>query len=139
MKKWAVLFAVFLVAVIVLADTQYLGLLRQLYAFPYGDKVGHFVLFGFLSLLVNLAAFERWPNRERGWVALRVSLLLAVLIGLEEFSQRFFPSRHASIRDLLASYLGVATFAWMAVRIRRRVATSASPRDRSGDATRPLP
>ncbi len=121
MKKWAGLLAVFIVAVIVLADTQHLGFLGAVYDFPYGDKVGHFVLFGLLTLLVNLAAFERWPQRGSGWLALRVSGVLAVLIGLEELSQKLFPSRESSIWDLLASYVGVAVFAWAAVKIRKRI------------------
>ena len=124
MKKWAGLFGLLIVAVIVLADTQHLGLLARLYDFPQGDKVGHFVLYGILSLLVNLAAFDRWPHMERNRLALRVSIVLAILIGLEEFSQRFFPSRNASIWDLGASYLGVAVFTWVATRIRKRAAPS---------------
>ncbi len=124
MKKWAVLFAVFILAVVVLADTRHLGFMGRLYDFPYGDKVGHFVLFGLLNLLVTLAAFERWPKRQPRWLALRVSAVLAILIGLEELSQRLFPSRQSSIWDLGASYLGVAVFAWLAVRIRRRVVPS---------------
>ncbi len=127
MKKWAVLFAVFIVAVIVLADTRNLGFLARLYDFPYGDKVGHFVLYGVLSLLVNLAAFERWPRREKGWLAIRVSAVLAVLIGLEELSQRLFPSRQSSLWDLSASYLGMVVFAWIAARIGKRVVLSAPP------------
>ncbi len=125
MKKWAVLFAVFIVAVVVLADTRHLGFIASLYDFPYGDKVGHFVLFGVLALLVNLAAFERWPKQERGWLALRVSVVLAILIGLEELSQRLFPSRQSSIWDLLASYAGVAAFAWVAMRITNKTPPTA--------------
>jgi VanZ family protein len=117
MKKWAVLFGLVLIAVVVLADTGHLGFLARLYDFPEGDKVGHFVLFGLLSLLVNLAAFERWPKLGRGWLRVRVSLALAVVIGLEELSQRLFPSRQSSIWDLAASYLGVACSAWLATRI----------------------
>lgn len=120
MKKWAVLFGIFIVAVVVLADTEHLGLVARVYDFPYGDKVGHFVLFGILSLLVNLAAFQQWGKLNRTWLALGVSAVLAILIGLEELSQRLFPSRRASIWDLLASYAGVACFTilalWLAAR-----------------------
>jgi hypothetical protein len=47
----AVLMAAFIV--IVLADTGDLGFLHAAYDFPGGDKAGHFVLFGMLSLLTN--------------------------------------------------------------------------------------
>ncbi len=126
MKKWAVLFGVFIVAVIVLADTRHLGFLGRLYDFPYGDKVGHFLLFGLLSLLVNLAVLERWRESEAWHVVLGVSLILVGLIGLEEFSQRFFPARTSSIWDLTASYLGVALFAWAALRIAGTKRTTAA-------------
>jgi hypothetical protein len=117
MKKWAALFGTVIIAVIVLADRGQLGFLSRFYDFPHGDKVGHFSLFGLLSLLVNLAVFEAWPKRDRLPLALRASVLLAALIGLEEYSQQWFPTRHSSIWDLTASYLGVIFFAWMALRI----------------------
>ena len=124
MKKWAVLFGLVIVAIIVLADTRHLGPVGAVYDFPYGDKVGHFVLYGLLSLLVNLAVFERWPGRSRSWLAVRTSVVLAILIGLEELSQRLFPSRSSSVWDLLASYLGVAAFAWVATLVAKRKAMS---------------
>lgn len=82
MKRWAVAFGIMIIAIIVLADRGQLGFLGRLYDFPNGDKVGHFVLFGLLTLLVNLAVFERWPERNRLALALRASVILAVLIGM---------------------------------------------------------
>ncbi len=117
-KQVAVVYGVGIVAIIVLADTQHLGFLGRLYDFPYGDKLGHIVVFGLLSLLVNMAALERRPGNTA--VVLRASLGLAVVIGLEELSQRWLPARTSSAWDLLASYLGVAAFAWMALWISRR-------------------
>lgn len=120
MKRWAVAFGVMIIAIIVLADRGQLGFLGRLYDFPNGDKVGHFVLFGLLTLLVNLAVFERWPERNRLALALRASVILAVLIGMEEYSQRWFRTRHSSWTDLMASYLGVIVFAWLAIKIDQR-------------------
>lgn len=119
MKRWAIFFGVFIVIVIILADTQHLGALGAVYRFPYGDKVGHFVLFGLLSLAVNLSVFEARPASDFKRLAVITSLLLALAIGLEEYSQRFFPTRTSDIIDLTASYLGVALFAWLAVRLKR--------------------
>ena len=117
-RRWTVVYGAVIVAIIVLADTQHLGFLGRLYDFPYGDKLGHFLVFGLLSLMVNMAVLERRPGNAK--VVLRATLVLAVLIGLEEFSQRWFPSRTSSAWDLMASYLGVATSAWIAIRIRRK-------------------
>ncbi len=117
-RRLAVFYGLGIVAIIVLADTQHLGFLGRLYDFPYGDKLGHFFVFGLLSLLVNMAVLERWPGNRM--VVLRTTLVLAALIAIEEFSQRWFPARTSSAWDLMASYLGVATFAWLAVQISRR-------------------
>ncbi len=124
MKRWAIFFGLFLVIIVVLADTRHLGDLGAIYNFPYGDKVGHFILFGLLSLAVNLSVFEARPNLDRNRLAVIVSLLLALVIGLEEISQRFFPTRTADIFDWLASCSGVASFAWLAVKIKMRPSLS---------------
>jgi hypothetical protein len=47
-------------------------------------------------------------------------LILALLISLEEFSQRSFPSCTFDLVDLTASYLGVIFFSWLALRTKRR-------------------
>jgi VanZ family protein len=106
--KWiAAGFAVFILAVIVLADAHLLGPLRGLYAVAYADKIGHFVLYGLLALFIQLAL----PARPKLWRSvLGVSLALAALIGLEEWSQSRFPSRTMDAADLLASYAGLTTF-----------------------------
>lgn len=118
MKYLAALFAVFIVIVIALADANLLGFLRRLYDFPNGDKMGHLVLFGILSFLVNRTALRlpRLKNRARTVTA--ATLLLALLIGLEEWSQRWFPNRTSDWVDLACSYLGVALGAWIAFKSR---------------------
>jgi VanZ family protein len=47
-------------------------------------------------------------------------VILALLIGLEEFSQQNFSSRTFSLSDLMASYLGLIFFSWLALRIQER-------------------
>lgn len=119
--KWAAsLFTILIVVIIVMADAgvlaRYLGFL---YLYPYGDKVGHFFLYGILAFLLNLALFRSHPDRSRTWVALRYGLILVVLIGLEEFSQQYFSSRIYDMVDLTFSYLGVFCFSVLAVRINK--------------------
>ena len=121
MKWLAILFAFLLLLIIVLADMgalpRYLQLLKDL---PYGDKAGHFILYGILTLLADLALFGAHPERSREWLTVTSGLILALLIGIEEFSQQYFASRTASLIDLAASYLGVSFFSWLALRIARR-------------------
>lgn len=117
MKRLAILFGSFIVLVIALANLGMLGILGFLNEIPLGDKLGHFVLYGILTLLVDLALFRSRPDLSRRLLALRVALILALFIGLEEFSQTFFPNRSFDLVDLAFGYLGVVFFSWMALRI----------------------
>ena len=116
----AVLFTLFILLIIVMADlgvlAQYLGFL---YRFPFGDKVGHFVLYGILAFLLNLALFRSVLAQSRSAVAVRCGLILALLIGLEEFSQQYFANRTFDLVDLAFSYLGVIGFSWLALKIKK--------------------
>jgi len=123
-KWWAALLGVVILVIIVLNDTHHLGVLELMYRVPHADKVAHFGLFGLLSLLTNLAVFERWPRLARSALALRTSGLLAVLMALEELSQKLFPNRTASVWDLAAGWLGVMCFTFLALFIACRRAAS---------------
>ncbi len=125
-KRWAILCGLAVILIVILADTRRLGFLGAIYDFPNGDKVGHFLLFGLLSLLVNLAVFEARPQVEKMRLAWGTSIVLALLIGAEELSQRWIASRTSSLLDLAASYLGVTIFACMAVVIQKRLNRRAS-------------
>jgi polysaccharide biosynthesis protein VpsQ len=114
MKWLTILFTLFLLLIIVLADTGHLGILNVVYHIPYADKVGHFVLYGILALLINLTLFRSVPTQNRIWITVISALVLIVLIGIEEFSQRNFSNRTFSLQDLTASYLGVIFFSWLA-------------------------
>jgi VanZ family protein len=118
MKRWAIFFGLFMVAIIALADTGHLGKLGLVYAFPGGHWVGHFMLFGLLSFVINWSLFEEYPLSSRTRLAITATLILALFIGLEEYSQQFFPVRHPDLLDFTFSCLGVASFAWLAVRLK---------------------
>jgi len=118
--KWAaVLFGLFIIAIIVLADKGMLGILGVINQIPFGDKAGHFILYGILTLLVELALFRALPHLNRRLLVFRTALILTLLIGLEEFSQQYFPSRTFDLIDLTFSYLGVAFFSWLALQIKK--------------------
>jgi len=121
--KWiTIFFALFIILIIVLADMGKLGLLRLVNQIPYGDKAGHFMLYGVLILLIDLTLFRLLPHPSTTLrtspklIAVISGLTLALLIGLEEASQQFFASRTFSLRDLIASYLGVIFFSWLALK-----------------------
>jgi len=117
--KWlAILFTLFILLVIVLADTgilnHYVGFL---YEFPFGDKAGHFILYGIITLFLDLTLFRARPDQSRRRLAVQCGLVLALLIGLEEFSQQYFSSRTFDLVDLTFSYLGVVFFSWVALKV----------------------
>jgi VanZ family protein len=105
--QWiAIGFVVFLAMIIILADYRHLpSFITMLYSFPYGDRIGHFVLFGLLSLLLRIASpvpLIRIMNRNFPVF----TLVLAVFIIGEEMSQIFIPVRTFSWGDLAASLAG---------------------------------
>jgi VanZ family protein len=118
MKWLAILFTLFILLVILLADAgilnRYVGFI---YEFPLADKAGHFILYGILTLLIDLALFRARPEQSRRRLAIQCGLVLALLIGLEEISQQYFSSRSFDLVDLTFSYLGVAFFSWVALRM----------------------
>lgn len=115
----AALYIVLLVVIIFIADGQYSHLLHPIRGIPYGDKISHFLLMGFLSLLVNLSlSCARF--RVLGIYILKGSLIVALLVTLEEFSQLFIKYRTFDLVDLLSDYLGIFLFGRIAYFIQRR-------------------
>jgi len=73
---------------------------------PYGDKVGHFFIFGLLTLLGNLALKLR--QITIGSLKIYVaSLLVFAFAIIEELSQVFFPDRTLDLVDVIAGTLGI--------------------------------
>lgn len=70
---------------------------------PHGDKLGHFSLMAIATFLSNIALRGR---AVRG--VLLGSLVVFVLITLEEVRQHFVPTRSFSFGDLLANTVGIA-------------------------------
>ena len=119
MKWLTILFTLFIVLIIILADTGNLGILAILYRIPFADKLGHFILYGILILLIDLTLLRSIPSGRRSGIVLLSGLTLALLIGIEELSQQYFSNRTFDLVDLSASYLGVFLFSLLAWRIVR--------------------
>lgn len=119
MKYITILFALLILFIIVLADLGELGFLKLLNQIPYADKAGHFILYGILTLLLDLTFIRTLPARSPRLLVVSIGLILAVLIGAEEFSQQYFPNRTFDLVDLTFSYLGVLFFSWVALRIKK--------------------
>jgi VanZ family protein len=112
MKVLALLFLFLIILIIVAADLDAIPpFVRDVYRFPNGDKVGHFILYGILGYLLARA----FPRRLRlGRFNFPVVILgLLFFVALEEFSQSFF-ARTASFADLAFSFLGIWLGTWLA-------------------------
>jgi polysaccharide biosynthesis protein VpsQ len=117
MKSIAFFYTLFIVAIIILANTGGLPpFLRAAYDFPGGDKIGHFLLYGLLTLLLTLTFLRSLRNTDPQRVAVSVGLILALFLLAEEVSQLYIPRRTFNILDLLAGWLGLivgGSAAWM--------------------------
>ncbi|MBI5825386.1 MAG: VanZ family protein [Chloroflexi bacterium] len=120
MKYLSILFFIFIITIIVLADNGNIPpFIRSLYDFENGDKLGHLILYGLLTFFITRVFLSPLPSKSRSWVTLSVGLILALGIALEEWSQQFFSARTFDLLDLLASYLGVLVGGWAAYKIKR--------------------
>ena len=118
-KMLTAVYVLILAGIIVLADingTSYFGFIGYI---PYGDKLGHFVLMGTLSLMVNLALRAR--NLRIGKFSyLLGSLITAAVVLVEEISQIFVSGRTFDFGDLLFDYAGIFVFGEIARLIYRK-------------------
>jgi hypothetical protein len=78
-------------------------------ALPHGDKLGHFGLFGFLTLLANFACGLKTISLRFLRVYLGAALVFTFAL-VEELSQFFIASRTLDSIDLLADIAGILAF-----------------------------
>lgn len=103
-------FFVFILWVIYMANTGQSSVFFDLIKVaPYGDKAGHFILFGLLTLGANFAT--RLKTLKLGTINIFIGTLLVTLFVLiEELSQYYSPMRTLDIEDLLADAVGIVVF-----------------------------
>ena len=107
MESLAILFTLFIIALIILANRGEIPpCIKAIYDFPNGDKVGHFILFGLLNFFITSAFLSRFKHDPKR-IALSVGLILALAVAVEEFSQQYFSARTFDLMDLMASHVGV--------------------------------
>lgn len=73
---------------------------------PYGDKIGHFLLFGILALLINKALNYRMIRRYNIRLYLG-SVIVFVFAFCEECSQLAFETRKFDVVDMLFDLFGI--------------------------------
>jgi len=124
-KLLTVFYLLVLIGIVFIADNSKMRhLLFFVYTIPYGDKLGHFFLMGILSFLINLA----WSCKtvKLGKLnLLRGSLLVAVLVTVEEFSQLLIKWRTFDLTDLIFDCFGIFVFGQLAKQIQKSRRTAA--------------
>ncbi|WP_421871742.1 VanZ family protein [Marinoscillum sp.] len=74
----------------------------------HGDKLGHFLLYGILSFLLNVALNHRKISSIRVPIG---SILVLAFALIEEFTQLAFASRTFDWVDMLCDVVGIGLFA----------------------------
>jgi len=103
-----ILFSCFIVWVIYMANTgQNNAIFQIVKETPYGDKIGHLLLFGLLTLVLNFGLmFKTFMNGKY----LLGTVLVCIFVLIEETSQYWIPTRTFDGFDLLADTLGILLF-----------------------------
>ncbi|BDS06213.1 hypothetical protein NT6N_12530 [Oceaniferula spumae] len=133
-----IVYSLLLLAVIAAADFSFsTGLAESkashwFHSIPAGDKLGHFLLFGGLSFIANwvLAGCVRCRRVADVRRHLLLTLVVWLLVILEECSQLYLPHRNFDRWDIVADSAGILFFAALAVGLveyRRRRASDLLP------------
>ena len=106
-------FFIFILWVIFMANTgQDTFLFEMTRRIPFGDKLGHILVFGTLTLFANLALQGRcirYHFMSIYWGAVAV----LIFVTLEELSQYFIATRSLDVWDYLANLVGIFGFSWL--------------------------
>jgi VanZ family protein len=108
MTRIALAYAALFAVAVVAADAGWLPRFAEwLHDLPFADKAVHFVMFGTLALMANLALASR-GNRSLLRAIVIGSIIVLIVATAEEYSNRYLIMRDWSLGDLAANYLGVA-------------------------------
>jgi len=105
-----IIFFIFILWVIYLANTGQSSVFFELVKMvPYGDKFGHILLFGFLTLGINISTKYKVVRIKNIPIFIgTISVFIFVLI--EELSQSFVLTRTMDIDDFYADIIGITVF-----------------------------
>ena len=100
-------FLLFIIWIIYLANTGsnsvFFDFVKTL---PLGDKIGHFILFGFLTFICIIAS----KYRSFQFVGIQIyypAIFIFVFVVLEEISQIYISSRTFDLTDLASDVIGI--------------------------------
>jgi hypothetical protein len=114
------LYVALLAGIVFLADhSEYHNLFGGVRRIPGGDKLGHFLLMGLFSFLLNASLSCRTVRVFFARVLLG-SLIACAAVTLEELSQIFVRYRTFDPADLVFDYAGIWAFGRLALHLKLR-------------------
>lgn len=127
-RKLTILYVLFLLALLFTVDFGFHEkIYRMVRMVPYGDKIGHFFFMGTLAFGINLSIKNKTISLF-GKKILKGSLIVFVIVTLEELSQGLLPHRTLSWQDWAADTLGILQGSFLAVAQIDRLTRSGSNR-----------
>jgi len=105
---------------------KYVEFFMFIHQIPFADKIGHFILIGLLAFSINLSLQCSTITLMKRQI-LKGSFIVFIFITLEEGSQYFIASRQFDIGDLLANYLGILFFSWLALYFKKYLNLKTTP------------
>ena len=115
-----IVFFLFIIWIIYLANS---GLNSIFFDFvktiPFGDKLGHFILFGSLTFFATIILKFRTFSIGKFHIYYGFTFVSAFVI-IEEFSQIFIASRTFDLLDLSADFIGIITATILAYIIQKQ-------------------
>jgi VanZ family protein len=115
------MFLGFIIWIIYLANTAQNSVFFELVAsIPFGDKLGHFLLFGLLTLAANFV----FKLKKITLFSINIyagSVIVFFFALIEELSQHFIASRTLDANDFIADIIGIVVFSVLTKRISRHL------------------
>ncbi|MEL7219769.1 MAG: VanZ family protein [Bacteroidota bacterium] len=113
----AIGFSIFIFWIIIMADLgQKTGLSHFVRGLPHGDKFGHFILYGILAFLVNMALNNKKIKILSFQVLLGAAAVLIFAV-LEEFTQIKLQTRDFELLDIICDLGGIVCFSWLSLQV----------------------
>ena len=122
MKRWlpTLLFFLFICSVIIMADSNSDSFIFDFVrALPYGDKLGHILLYGALTALMVVALKFKTISILKMKVQLGSILVLSFAF-IEEITQLFQVNRTFDLNDIVSDVIGVVVFTVITTRYANR-------------------
>ncbi len=112
-----ILFSCFIIWIIYMANAgQNNAIFEIVKATPYGDKIGHLLLFGLLTLVLNFGLKFRMCIKGKYLLGTIVVLMFVIV---EESSQYWIPTRTFDGIDLIADFIGILLFDFISRRLNK--------------------